>query len=103
MEQSDKTDVRWGQDLKKNMLAPEVNLAMNVSTMRGVVAQRLVRCLASGRSQVRIPLQLPRRDLGQVLHSQLPVALRSVNSNTVSMLWSGAPLSGSELEEALQK
>ena len=26
------------------------------------------------------------RDLGQVLHSKLPVALRRVNSNTVSML-----------------
>ena len=42
--------------------------------------------LVSGRSQVRIPLQLPRRDLGKILHSQLTVALRLVNSDTVSML-----------------
>ena len=36
----------------------------------------VVRCLPSGRSQVRIPLYLPRKDLGQILHLQLPVALR---------------------------
>jgi len=40
-------------------------------------------------------------DLGQVLHSQLPVALRRVNSDTVSMLLSGASLNSSGLEEAL--
>jgi len=28
----------------------------------------------------------PHRDLGQVLHSQLPVALRRVNFDTVSLL-----------------
>ena len=42
-------------------------------------------CIYGG-LQVRIPLQPPCRDLGQVLHSQLPVALRRVNSDTVSML-----------------
>ena len=40
------------------------------------------------------PTKLPRRDLGQ-----LPVAPRRVNSETGSILYSGAPLS--ELEEAL--
>ena len=35
----------------------------------------------------------------QVLHSQLPVALRRVNSDTVAMLQSGAPLSSSGLEK----
>src|SRR6218665_3610278 len=40
----------------------------------------------SGVSQVRIPLQPPRTDLGQVLHSQLPVVLQCVDSDTVSML-----------------
>src|SRR6218665_1277660 len=48
----------------------------------------------------RIPLQPPRRDLGQVLHSQLPVELRHANTDTVSVLQSGAPLSSSGLEEA---
>ena len=47
--------------------------------------------------------QLPRRDLGQVLHSQLHVALRCVNSDTVSMLQLRASLSSSGLEEVLQK
>ena len=46
----------------------------------------MVSCLVSGGSQVRIPLQPPRRDLVQVLHSQLRIALRCVNSDTVSML-----------------
>src|SRR6218665_1229645 len=41
--------------------------------------------LASGGSQVRIPLQPQRRDFGQVLHPQLPVALRRVNSNAVGL------------------
>jgi len=40
----------------------------------------------SGGSQVRIPLCPPCRDLGQVLHSWLPAALRLVNSDTVSVL-----------------
>jgi len=35
------------------------------------------------------------------LHSQLPVTLWCVNSDTVSTLWPGAPLSSSGLEEAL--
>ena len=39
-----------------------------------------------GELQVRIPLWPPRRDLEQVLHSQLPVALWRVNSDTVLML-----------------
>ena len=42
-----------------------------------------------------------RHHLGQVLHSQLPVVLQHVNSDTVSMLQSGAPLSSSGLEELL--
>jgi len=49
----------------------------------------LVKCLAYGGSQVRIALQLPRRDHGQVLHSHLPVTFRRVNSDnsdTVLML-----------------
>src|SRR6218665_472811 len=45
-----------------------------------------VRCLPSRGSKVRIPLVPPRRDVGKVLHLQLPIALRRVNSNTVSML-----------------
>src|SRR6218665_1012733 len=46
-------------------------------------------------SQAQIPLQSPRRDLAVVLYSQLPVALRRVNSNTVYMLYtSGAPMNG---------
>ena len=61
-----------------------------------------VQCLASGGSQVRIPLKTPRSDLGQVLHSQLPVALRCVISSTVSsMLYWGVPQSSSGLEEML--
>ena len=40
------------------------------------------------------------RDLGQVLHLQLPVALRRVNSYTV-LLWLGASLSSTGLKEAL--
>jgi len=39
-------------------------------------------------SQVLVPLQPPRRDLGKALHSQLSVALRRVNSDTVSLLYS---------------
>src|SRR6218665_812760 len=52
---------------------------------RGVVAQRQVRCLASRGSQVRIPLQPPHRDPGEVLHSKLNVALWRVNSHMLSM------------------
>ena len=48
----------------------------------GVVAQ----CLAPRRLQVLIPLLLPRRDLWQVVQSQLPVAPRRANSDTASML-----------------
>ena len=40
------------------------------------------------------------RDLGQVLYLQLPVALRRVNSDTVSiLLWSGALLKGAGCEK----
>src|SRR6218665_2583169 len=54
---------------------------------RGDLYSNKVRCLASAGLQVRIPLQPPRRDLGQALHSQLPVALwLRVNFNTVSIL-----------------
>ena len=49
----------------------------------------------SRRSQVRISLQPTRKDLWQVLHSQLPVALRRFNSNTVAMLYSEALLNSS--------
>jgi len=45
-----------------------------------------VQRLASEGSQVRIPLHPPRGDLGQVLHSQLPVALRRVNSDSVNAI-----------------
>ena len=58
-----------------------------------------VRYLASGGSQVQIPLWPPRRDLGQVLYSQLPVVLRRVSSDTVSMLQSRALLKGSHCEK----
>src|SRR6218665_216544 len=47
----------------------------------GVAAQWLVCCLASGGSQVRILLQPPHTDLGQVLHSQWPVALKRVRGS----------------------
>ena len=40
---------------------------------------------STGGSWVRIPLQPPCRDLGQVLYLKLPVALRRVSSNTVSI------------------
>jgi len=44
------------------------------------------------------------RDLGEVLHLLLPVALqRRVNSDTVSILQFGAPPSSSGLEEVLHK
>ena len=43
-------------------------------------------CLASGGLQVQISLYPPFRDLGQVLHSQLSVALRRIYSDTVSIL-----------------
>ena len=72
-----------------------------------VVAQWFVRCLASRGSHVRIPLQPLLRDIGQVLHSQLPEALGRVNSDTVSTLYLGAHIhvhvSSSGLEKALQK
>src|SRR6218665_509281 len=50
-------------------------------------------------SWVQMVLWPPRGDLGQVLHLQLPVALRRVNSDTVSLLWSGALLKGSGCEK----
>jgi len=50
----------------------------------GVVAHWLSQCLSTEGSQARIALQPTRRDLGQVLHLELPVALRRVNSDTVS-------------------
>ena len=49
--------------------------------------------------EVSNPTLGPHRDLGQVIHSQFLVALRRINSDTVSMLLLGAPLRG--LEEAL--
>src|SRR6218665_1600326 len=49
------------------------------------VCGALVLHLSTGGSWVRIPLYPPRRDLGQVLNLQLPVALRHVNSYTVSI------------------
>src|SRR6218665_2527183 len=45
-------------------------------TWRDVVVHYQRRYLSTGGSWVRIPLYPPRRDLGQVLHSQLRVALR---------------------------
>ena len=41
----------------------------NDSVDVGMMAQWQVRCLASGGSQIRIPLHLPCRDFGQVLQS----------------------------------
>ena len=46
-----------------------------IVNQRGMVAHWQIRRLWSKRSRVQIPLQPPRRDPGQVLHSQLPVAL----------------------------
>ena len=40
------------------------------------------------------PILTPRKDLGQVLRLQLPVALRSVNSDTASVAGSGTLLKG---------
>jgi len=57
--------------------------------------------LSSKGSRVRIPLKLPRRDLGQVLHSQLPVGAFGVKLRHSIRAVSGAPLSSSGLEEAL--
>ena len=37
----------------------------------------------SGGSQVQIPLQPPRRELGQVIHSWLPVALQRLNLQAI--------------------
>ena len=42
----------------------------------GTLVESITRYLSTGGSWVRIPLLPPRRDLGQVLNSQLPVALR---------------------------
>jgi hypothetical protein len=57
-----------------------------------------LRCLAAGGLRVRIHLKLSRRDPGQVLHAQYCASAR--NSDSVSALLSGAPLSGN-LERAL--
>ena len=63
----------------------EIHLHAYICTLLGVVAHWYSRCLSTGRSRIQIPLQLPCRCLGQVLHLQLPVALRQVNSDTVSI------------------
>src|SRR6218665_2468789 len=53
-------------------------------------------------SWVQNPLKPPRWDLGQVIHSQLPVALRREAPTVFVLCWDlGAPLSSSGLEEAL--
>ena len=62
----------------------------------------------SGGSQVRIPLQPPRRDLGQVLHSQLQMYLWLFGVLTPTQYQcfsrdSVAPLSSRGFEEALGK
>ena len=44
------------------------------------------RCVPSGRSQVRIPLQPPCKDFGQVLHLQLPIVLRQGRTGTENRL-----------------
>src|SRR6218665_2338142 len=62
-----------------------------------MVAHWLSRCLWTGRSWVRIPLYSHHaRDLGQVLHLQLPVVLRRVNSDTGSIAVVG---SASEMDK----
>ena len=70
--------------------------------MSGTVAQWQVRCFAFGGSQVQIPLQPPRMDLGQVLHSQLPVALRHVNSDAVPVAVVGALLKADAVRSAIE-
>src|SRR6218665_1902623 len=50
-----------------------------------MVAHWLRRRRSTGGEWVRIPLQPPCRDLGQVLYLQLPVAFRRVYSDTVSI------------------
>ena len=56
---------------------------MMVVSMGGLVDQWYVWCPTFGGTQVQIPLQPPLRGLGQVLHSQLPVALQRVNSDAI--------------------
>ena len=45
---------------------------------QGVVPKQQIRDLEFGKSKVRIPLQPLGKELGQILHSQFPVALRRV-------------------------
>src|SRR6218665_3236867 len=75
--------------------------------MWGVMAHWQVQYLAFRKITGSNPTLAATKGLGQVLHSQLPSAAESallcVNFNTVSMLWSGAPLSSSGIEEVLYK
>ena len=47
------------------------------------------------------PAKPPRRDLGKVLHLQLPIALRHVNSNTVPIAGVGSTSERLMLREVL--
>src|SRR6218665_2089091 len=51
----------------------------SLQTQKGSTLVSSVPCVP----MVQLPLQPPRRDLGQVLHLQLPAALQRVNSGTV--------------------
>jgi len=71
-----------------------------ITVGRGDSGVNSVPCVRKGSNPTPQP---PRRDLRQVVYSRLPVALWRVNSDTVSVLLLGAPLSSSGLEEALLK
>ena len=54
----------------------------------------------SEESRIRIPVWPPRRDPGQAIRSQLPVALRRETPTSIRAV-SGAPLTSRGIEEAL--
>ena len=61
-----------------------------ITVGRGDSGVNSVPCVRKGSNPTPQP---PRRDLGQVVYSRLPVALWCVNSDTVYVLLLGAPLS----------
>ena len=77
------------KDLKHNNFHNElyfIGYEVLKSAMWGMVAHwQSSRCFSTEGSRVRIPLLPSRRDLGQVLHLQLPAAHQHVNSDTMSI------------------
>ena len=65
------TDIHIGRHIDRHVVGSDCALVESMPFDRG--------------SRVRSPRCSPGRDLGQVLHLQLPVALRRVNSGTVSI------------------